>query len=140
MHLLLTLCLISWWLEEGHCQAYPYLSFQGNTLVNNSYLNYSHLGATIGDSVQCITNLGMCCSSSQGSYRGNWFSPDGTQLQFNNPDSTEPAYQTRTPQQVNLFRRSNVIPSGIYCCVIPTHISDSNILCIGLYRSEGICR
>ena len=32
------------------------------------------------DSVQCHTDLKLCCSTDQGPFRGDWYFPDGDRL------------------------------------------------------------
>ena len=48
----------------------------GQTLANHSYVDLSLVGisdVSNGDDVQCITDLGTCCTSIEGVHRGNWY-------------------------------------------------------------------
>ena len=50
----------------------------GQNLSNNSYVNLTLVGEDDGDpgnTVRCITStdLATCCSSAQGTHRGDWF-------------------------------------------------------------------
>ena len=38
------------------------------------------MGTSENDSVQCHTDLKLCCSNKQGPYRGDWYFPDGKRL------------------------------------------------------------
>ena len=40
------------------------------------------MGTSENDSVQCHTDLKLCCSGSHGPHRGDWYFPDGTRLPF----------------------------------------------------------
>ena len=78
-----SLLLVTLFLVEIRCQqTFPYVSFMGETLANHSYVDLSLVGndGSGSDSVQCRTDLNSCCSSAQGSHRGDWFFPNGTRL------------------------------------------------------------
>ena len=98
-------------------QTFPYISFQGHTLANHSYVNLSLVGGdTSGsDSVQCITDLMTCCSSAQGPHRGDWYFPDGTQLPFSGV-----IRENRDAQSVSLCCDTMSGINGIYRCDVPT--------------------
>ena len=131
-----------------HCllaQTFPYISFNGQTLPNHSYVNISLVGsnASGSDSVQCHTDLNTCCSGAQGSHRGDWYFPNGTRLPF--PGSGTTMYEDRGAQRVGIFRlNSNIDLSGIYRCDIPTNAvhgdTDTSVRAtayVGLYPSSG---
>ena len=87
----------------------------GQNLPDHSYVDLSTVGSASGggDSVQCHTDLNTCCSGSQGSYRGDWYFPDGTRLPFSGG-----MYESRG---VSLRRTTATGPTGIYRCDIPTY-------------------
>ena len=110
---LLLLFLLS--LVEVHCQqTFPYVSFMGQTLVNHSYVNLSTVGDDY-DSIQCHTDLGTCCSVSQGIHRGDWYFPNGTRLSLSGD-----MYEARGAQRVVIRRTTATGQTGIYRCDIPT--------------------
>ena len=130
--------------EVDSQQTFPYVSFNGQTLANHSYVNLSLVGTSDSDSVQCHTDLMTCCSSTDGSHRGDWYSPGLTnRLPFSNEDGD--IYEHRTDQRVYLHRRNSAIsPVGIYCCDIPTNdvhhntdISVRDTVYVGLYTASG---
>ena len=152
---LLLLFLLS--LVEVHCQTFPYVSFMGQTLVNHSYVDLSTVGNSSDgyNSVQCHTDLGTCCSASQGIHRGDWYFPNGTRLSLSGD-----VYEARGAQRVDLrewelsdcdclrnttTRTTATGPTGIYRCDIPTnsvHDSTDNsvrdTVYVGLYTTgEG---
>ena len=137
--LLLLLGLLCWPLVNS--QPVPYVSFRGQTLANHSYVDLSLVGTSGSDSVQCITDLTICCSSAQGSQRGDWFFPDGSRLPF----SDRHIYESRGHRRVDLRRSNNpTSPVGIYSCDIPTiavHYSTDNsvraTVYVGLYTGSG---
>ena len=122
-------------------QTYPYVSFKGQTLANHSYVELSHVGddASGNDSVQCITDLGECCSKKQGSLRGDWYFPDETRLPFSGRGDI---YEGRGAQSVNISRKNSSTggPSGIYRCDIPANGHDTSVrdaVYAGIYLDGG---
>ena len=128
--------------EVSSQQTFPYVSFMGQTLANHSYVDLSLVGHddSGSDSVQCHTDLSMCCSSREGAHRGDWYFPIGTRLQFN-----DDIYEQRTDQRVDLRRINRATsPVGIYRCDIPTNVvhDDNDIsvrdtVYVGLYLASG---
>ena len=132
-----------------HCllaQTFPYVSFNGQTLANHSYVNLSLVGndANGSNSVQCHTDLSTCCSGAQGPHRGDWYFPDGTQLPFSGAGNIN--YELRLAQSVNVgVGNKNTLTSGIiYRCDIPTvavhddtDISIRDTVYVGLYLNGG---
>ena len=98
-------------------QITPYISFQGQTLSNHSYVNLSRVGDDTGgnDSVQCITDLSTCCSNTVGPHRGDWYFPNGTRLPFSGD-----IRENRGAQRVSLRRNIMSGINGIYRCDVPT--------------------
>ena len=134
----LLLCSVLWCLVEVYSQqTFPYVSFMGQTLANHSYVDLNLVGNVAG--VQCHTDLSTCCSSAQGSHRGDWYFPDEVRLQFSND-----IYEFREAQRVDLRRSSGTSTTGIYRCDIPTNVvhDDTDILVrdtvyVGLYTGSG---
>ena len=117
----------------------------GQTLTNHSYVDISQVGNddSGSDSVQCITDLTTCCTSTDGAHRGDWYFPDRTILPFNVPNVD--IYEQRDAQRVDMRRRNNDnLPTGIYRCDIATNavhdynaISVRNTVYVGLYTASG---
>ena len=124
-------------LVEVHSQTAPYLTFMGNNIPNNSYFDLNTVGLTIDtNTLQCHTDLGTCCSSDQGSDRGDWYFPNGNRLNFNGN-----VYERRSAQRVDVYYRGSGGISGIYRCDIETNAVNNNSghvsLFGGLYTSGG---
>ena len=128
-----------------HCllaQTFPYVSFEGQTLANHSYVDLSLVGHHYSgsDSVQCHTDpTTTCCSGPQGSHRGDWYFPDGTRLPFSTSSPKQVVGESRGDQRVDLRHREQGT-SGIYHCDIPTSevhddpdISVRDTVYVGLY-------
>ena len=124
-------------------QTFPHVSFIGQTLVNHSYVDLSEVrnDGSGSDSVQCITDLGTCCSSISGPHRGDWYFPDGTKLPFSEDGDI---YEQRGSQRVDLRRRNSAnSPVGIYRCDIATNDVHDTIIAVrdtvyvGLYSTDG---
>ena len=141
-----SLLLLLWSLVEVHSQqTFPYVSFVSQTLVNNSYVDLSQVGndGSGSDSVQCITDLGSCCSGGQGQHRGDWYFPDGARLPFS--DNNGDIYEFRGAQRIDIRRRNNAnSPTGIYRCDISTNAvhddDDASVrdtVYVGLYTASG---
>ena len=96
------------------------------------------------DSVQCHTDLGICCSGAQGPHRGDWYSPGSTdRLPFSNVAGN--IFEHRLDRRVDLrCRNCATSPVGIYRCDIPTDavhddtdISVRDTIYVGLYTASG---
>ena len=139
-------CLIHllWCVVKVHSQTEaPYLTFMGETIPNNSYVDLRQVGqGGTAAVITCNTNLSSCCRNS--SIHGGWFFPNGTAL----PDvdisnsNPSPIAQRWLDQKVRLQhgpsnRNISVIPSGIYHCDIAISDSKMETVYIGIYVSEG---
>ena len=136
-----------WSLVEVHFQTEnPYVSFMGDILANHSYVDLTQVendNSDPGNTVRCMTDLGSCCSSSQGIHRGNWHFPNGDRVQL--VSSADDIYGSRGPQRVNLLRRNSATsPFGIYRCDIATVAAHDNndpsviqSIYVGVYPSSG---
>ena len=145
--LLLLLLSLLWSLVEVHSQpAAPYVSFMGENLPNNSYVDLTLVGTDSsdpGNTVRCITDLSTCCTNGQGIHRGEWYFPNETRLRFSGIGDS--IFEDRGAHQVTLRRRNNAMgPSGIYRCDIATvsvhDDSDTSVgetVYVGLYASGG---
>ena len=141
---LLLLFLLS--LVEVHCQqTFPYVSFMSQTLVNHSNVDLSTVGSANdnSDSVVCHSDLGTCCSGSQGPNQGDWYFPDGDRLPFSG--SSVPIGEGRAALIVTIRRTNATGPTGIYRCDIATNavhddtdISVRDTVYVGLYLANGM--
>ena len=136
-----------WSLVEVNSQTAPYVSFNGQTLANHSYVDLSLVGNDLSgsNSVQCHTDLTTCCSNAQGGHRGDWYSPGSTdRLPFSNEGGD--IFEVREAQRVDLRRRNSATsPVGIYRCDIQTiavhddtdiSVRDAPVY-VGLYTASG---
>ena len=133
--ILCSLLLLS--LVEVHSQTVaPYLSFLGENLSNNSYVNFSLVGDKFdgSDNLQCHTQFKNCCKRVDGGSIANWFFPNGSQLLFK---SAKGIHQTRQAQKVFLRTTGDTSVTGIYCCDIPYNSSVRETLCVGLFNNSG---
>ena len=136
-----TLLLVLLLLVEVHCQqTFSYVSFMGQTLASHSYVDFSQVGSdgSGSDSVQCHTDLSTCCSSLQGSHRGDWYFPNGTRLPH--PGGGD-IHESRGSQRVDFRRSTANEPTGIYRCDNPTDAVHDNgmreTVYVGLYTIDG---
>ena len=143
--LLVLLSLLFWSFLEIQSQTVfsPYLSFKGNNLPNNSYVDISQIGnaGDGSDSVQCISELDYCCNNRTSRLIADWYFPNGAQLNF--PGDPGNIYESRGTHRADLHRRGMAtLPTGIYDCIIPFNISiplERKMLYVGVYNDqEGI--
>ena len=123
---------------------FPYVSFNGQTLVNHSFVDLNLVGSDSSgsDSVQCHTDLTTCCTEAQGIHRGGWYYPSSQKL--SSIDFFD-VYEAHGAQRVDLRQyHSFFYPKGIYRCDIPTvavhHPTDNSVrdtVYVGLYTSGG---
>ena len=133
-----------WSLVEVHSQTFPYVSFNGTTLANHSYVSLVGSDDSGSDSVWCHTDMGTCCSSTDCPHRGDLYFPNGTRLPF---AANGGIFQNRWHKRVDLHHRSHVTSTtGIYCCDIPTNTvysyADTSVrdtVYVGLYTAGGKC-
>ena len=143
---LLLLCLL-WPLVEVHTHTeYPYVDFMTTTpLPNHAYIDLNLVGEGGDVSVRCRTDLDTCCNDAQGVHRGDWIPPGSEESLPTSSDTSADIYQVQGTQRVILRRRNNAnMPSGIYCCDIPTNavhddddISVRESVYVGLYATGG---
>ena len=146
VHIVLFLFHLLWCVVEVHSQTAPYLTFMGEILPNNSYVDLSLVGqggtAThdSGREIVCHTDLDTCCSGSDG--HGDWFFPHNSPA-IDRPG--RPIVMKKLPKRVRLERGtgSGTIPSGIYQCAIETVAvsgeggTGRERVYVGLYESGG---
>ena len=133
---------------EVHSQTAPYLTFMGEIIPNNSYVDLSLVGqggnAThdSGREIVCHTDLDTCCSGSDG--HGDWFLP------HNSPVGDKPGrsiLMKKLNKRVRLERGTGIreeIPPGMYQCAIETVAvsgeggTGRERVYVGLYESGGM--
>ena len=141
--LLVSLSLLFWSFREIQSQTVfsPYLSFKGNNLPNNSYVEISQIGnaGDGSDSVQCISELDYCCNNHTSQLVADWYFPDGTRLNFSS--GFDDIYESRISHRADLRRRNmDNSTTGIYCCRVPFSVSnplERKMLCVGVYTDQG---
>ena len=134
-----------WCVVEVHSQTAPYLTFMGEILPKNSYVDLSLVGqggnAThdSGREIVCHTDLDTCCSDGH----GDWFFPHDRKINR----VGIPITVRRLHKRVRLERVpgiSGAIPSGIYWCDIETVAvsgeggTGRERVYVGLYESGGM--
>ena len=133
-----------WCVVKVHSQTEaPYLTFMGETIPNNSYIDLRQLGqGGTAAVITCRTNLSSCCRKA--SNHGGWFFPNGTALPDGGKGNTNPSpiSQRWLSQRISLQRGSitsniSAIPSGIYQCDIAISDSRNEKFYVGIYESEG---
>ena len=152
------LLILLWSLVEVHSQTAPYLTFTGETLPNNSYVDLSALGELDNNAshVVCHTDLTTCCGGDGINDRGYWYFPNRDVLPAVLNDSsgavTNPIVLRRLgTQSVSLIRGTGPgdVPSGVYHCVIetvavnapgpsPDSITGETVY-VGVYSTGGMC-
>ena len=123
MIVLCAFVVLLWSHVDANSQTIPYMTFMGEILPNNSYVDVSLVGDPLsgGDGVQCHTDLTTCCSSDQGMGSGDWYAPDSeNRLPLKSEEDSDNAiYEHHGNQIVTLYKRSTaVIQSGLYRCEI----------------------
>ena len=137
-----SLLLLLLFLVEVHSQqTFPYVSFMGQALANNSYVDLSTVGSETdnSDGVVCHIDLNTCCT---GPHFGDWYFPAGDRLPFSG--LSVPIYLGRTAQIAIIRRTTATGPTGIYSCRIATVAvhddtdqSLGEIVYVGLYTGDG---
>ena len=118
-----------------------YLSLRGVVYANNSAIQITEIGETYtmsNTALQCITDRMPCCASFEGR-AGEWYFPNGTRVPVlgEGADMATAFYRNRgNDGTVNLNRlNTNVMmPTGLFCCVIPDAAGDTQPLYANIGR------
>ena len=143
MIVLCAVVFLLWSNVNVHSHAVPYVTFMGETIPNNSYVDLSRVGDrnNDGEGVQCHTDLTTCCSRHQGNDSGDWYAPNGDKLAFHQSIFFNSTFERRESQKVTLYYKSSVLPSdhqsGMYRCDIAVNGSGRGTVCIGIYETGG---
>ena len=114
-----------------HCQtSYPQFEIGDRVLTNNSYIDRGGIGEGENNSLRCVTDYSDCCAGA-GSYVGNWFDRDGSEVHQGSDGATD-LYVTRGEGVVYLNRITGGV-SGMWRCDIP----DSDGLMQSIYIFLG---
>ena len=112
-----------------------YLSFNGTFHANNSIFFVADIGnSTTNSSLQCITDRIPCC---YGDYPrvGEWYFPNKLRVPIRGRAAT--FYRNRGRDgNINLNRLSSnvMLPSGLFCCVVPDTNDASHRLCANICK------
>ena len=109
-------------------------NLKGELYSNNSIVNITDIGSDT-NALYCFTNRSGCCRGSDGGANGEWFFPDGSQIDENGIISTLDFSRNRGPSVVLLNRRNNAMePTGFYRCEVLDALNVLQSIHIGLYR------
>ena len=137
-----------WCVVEVHSQTAPYLTFMGEILPNNSYVDLSLVGqggnAThdSGREIVCHTDLNTCCSGSDG--HGDWILPHNSAAVERPGRSIVMKKLHKRVRLEHVPGTSGHIPSGIYQCSIETVAvsgeggTGRESVYVGLYETGGM--
>ena len=98
-------------------QSLPHFRFEGNDLLNNSYILRARIGEGQNDSLHCVTDNSDCCSNGE----GNWYNERNREVQQGSLGDNDRLYVTRGNGVVYLNRKDGG-SSGMWRCEVP----DSN--------------
>ena len=128
MMLLMLLSVLLWSLSENNCQRLiPYLHLRGQNLTNHSYVQLSRVSNESSSSLQCRTDLRNCCSIEQGSFRGDWYFPNGIRLSFSKEHGF---YEGRGAKIVNLHHRRGFFTAKFHTTITTPRTRLSMLDCI----------
>ena len=117
-------------------QVFPYISFMGTILPNNSVVDSDVVGnaADGGNSLQCHTDAALCCSIGHRA----WYLPNGTKLFSVDERDTSAFEVVALAQRFDLrlndptAARNIEALSGIYECAIGTEAGSQSVY-VGVY-------
>ena len=113
-----------------------YLSLGDVTgIVNNTCVPTTDVGSSIPHQLVCITDRMPCCLD-QPWDEGQWYYPNGTEVEHNSRSSNlAPYHMNRTDNgRINLFRFNDSVlnPNGKFCCKATDRIGVLRTLCVDL--------
>ena len=129
-----------WSLANANVGTFPYITFVGQTLPNNSYISFSRLelgGFNNGNGIICHTDASHCCSSNI----AKWMFPNGSDVE---QDGVLESIKLNKRVELQRGTASGNIPSGVYQCYITVFsggTATTGTANVGLYdHTEGKCQ
>ena len=125
-----------WSLANANVGTFPYMTFVGQTLPNNSYISFSRLelgGFNNGNGIICHTDVSYCCSSTL----AKWIFPNGSDVE---QDGVLESIKLNKRVKLQRGTVSGNIPSGVYQCYITINVQTTGTANVGLYDTEGKCQ
>ena len=84
----------------------------------------------------CLTDREQCCRTRDGNAAGNWYFPNGSQVQAGAGSGS--IYRTRNASRVQLNREDAAqSPTGVYRCEVPDANGTDRSIYVGLYLESG---
>ena len=123
-----------WSFANANVGPFPYITFVGQTLPNNSYISFSRLelgGFNNGNGIICHTDVSYCCSGNL----AKWIFPNGRDVE---QDGVLESIKLEQKVKLQQGTVSGDIPSGVYQCNITINPQTTGTANIGLYdHTEG---
>ena len=122
-----------WSFANANVGTFPYITFVGQTLPNNSYISFSRLesgGFNNGNGIICHTDAIFCCSSTL----AKWISPNGSDVE---QDGVLESIKLNKRVKLQQGTVSGNIPTGVYQCNITISGGTTGTANVGLYDTEG---
>ena len=123
------------------CYCYVYslgtaLQLSGQRYSNNSLVTLTDIGEGDTTALLCLTDREQCCRARDGNPAGNWYFPNGSQVQAGAGSGS--IYRTRDASRVLLNREDSAeSPTGVYRCEVPNANGTDRSIYIGLYIESG---
>ena len=116
-----------------------YLSFNGNSVENDSTISISAIQTSVnGPHLVCTTDRMPCCQDKP--QYGEWYFPNGSQVKHRDEGAVAFHRNRDNNGNVNLFRlRDNVTsPAGRFCCEVEDATHTNQTLCINICNSTCV--
>ena len=96
----------------------PYITFMGERLPNNAFVDIQQISNTENTTVQCHTDLSECCDPSQHSHTGVWVLPNGAEVMHGQTVFGYTA--TGTERRIDLTYNTllNSAVEGVFICTV----------------------
>ena len=119
-----------------------YISLNGTLYPNNSVIPINKIGETDpldssreDNGLQCVTDKMPCCHEEE---IGEWLFPSGQVVPRLVDAVSFYVNRGKNDGTVNLNRlNDSMVPTGIFCCVIPDALEDTHYLCVRVTSIEG---
>ena len=106
--------------------------------ANRTQIDITSIGESDEQALICHTDSSVCCgaqdNSSSGVVSGEWLFPNGTVIApSQNGTETDQFFTSWDRRLVRLHRRGNIVmPTGLYCCLVPTTSGEEVAICVEL--------
>ena len=112
--------LLSTWCLAVNGGSGVFLLLRNDTLPNNSYVSFWHIGTSGSDRLYCFTDKTDCCNAGTQKF-GDWYLPNGSRIlgAYEYSNAINKFVRSRGFRRIGLYRHHRPQQRGRFWCQIP---------------------